>query len=556
LNFSWAELFTNWDYNLQIVEKAFEYFPSEETYKALKKKLGKKFNEHEYINSHIVARGEELYPLISEDLKKNNEIALAYLKTVGDVDLLSKFECLHSSLKKDEHFLQSLRGLQLDFEILNGFFDHSILYKESFLIPYIASNFEEYTILPEKLQKNKNLALQYGISNNEKSFWGLTDLSLPTKLSLDKELLFEIAKGNKTRNLKFDDTLINDPEFLLRIIEFQPQLVQALDEDNRNTTRLRKLVEKNIDVFEYLELEEKLIPEIFNSVIDSDMTKIRNIEWSYTIQNSFIEIAEKTDLLKYINLFEDTEFGNILSTAYPPIECLVLNKQAASRNTDAGTQYYITEPGIITLGYDRNCYLSEDVAGEVSDEIILDFLDSDDSWSDYIYSNSWYDCSDIYHTYGMVEPATDMQLPTGKIVEVSLKYERTEIDNAVECFKNSVKGDFVHIAESNEKAYGWGQWKSYWLEVKPGLFDINNIAVDFDSSIVSGYTYNLPDGDYEVFEENEDYTTSGQGFSSTLYFNNGKELIDVDDLKDLLEENEIDTSDINSIKEFLFGHYE
>ena len=63
--------------------------------------------------------------------------------------------------------------------------------------------------IQKKLQKNKNLALQYGISNNEKSFWGLTDLSLPEKLSLDKELLFEIAKGNKTRNLKFDDTLIN-----------------------------------------------------------------------------------------------------------------------------------------------------------------------------------------------------------------------------------------------------------------------------------------------------------------------------------------------------------
>jgi hypothetical protein len=555
VKFTWDKLFTNCNNNLQIIEKAFEYYPSEETYQALKKELGKKFNENDYVNAQVVARGAELYPLISEGLKKNRELAHAYLRSDNFYDLSSKFEQLPSSFKKDEVFLNSLLGFKIDFEVLDGFFDHSLLYNEAFLIPYLELNFDQYTYLPEKLQKTKNLALQYGINNNEESYWGLTELALPEKLSQDKELILAIAKGNKSRNLKFDDALLNDQDFLCRLIEFQPQLVKALEEENRNLTLLMKLIEINIDVFDYLELEEKFIPEIFNFIAAHDPTKICSIEWSYTLQDSLIEITEKLNITNYINLFEESDFGDALSAKYT-IESILLNKQADQLNTSVGTQYYIAEPGTITLGYDRNCYLSEDVAGEVSDEIILEFLESDDGWSEYIYSNSWHEYNNIYHTHGMVEPATDMQLPNGKIIPIALKYERPDSDNLKVCFNNSSKGSFVHIAVSDEKAYGWGEWKSYTLEVKPGVFDINNISVEFDSGIVSSYSYNLPDGDYDQFEENEDYTTTGQGFSSTLYFNNGKELIDADDVKDLLEENEIDTTDIEAIKEFLMQHYE
>lgn len=555
LNLTWDELFANWDNNLQIIEKAFEYFPSEETYNALKKNLGKKFNENDYVNAKVVQRGAELYPLISEGLKKNHEMAHAYLKSDNYDDLSSKFNSLPSSFKKDEAFLKSLSGLKIDFEILDGFFDHSLLYNEAFLIPYLELNFDQYTYLPEKLQKTKTLAMQYGINNNEESYLGLTELALPDKLSKDKELIIAIAKGNKSRKIKFDDALVNDQDVLCKLIEFQPQLVKALDEENRNLTLLMKLIEINIDVFDYLELEEKFIPEIFNFIGSHDPTKIRNIEWSYTLQDSLIEITEKLNITNYVNLFEETDFSDALSAKYT-IESILLNKQADELNTSLGTQYYIAEPGTITLGYDRNCYLSEDVAGIISDEMILEFLDSYNSWSDYIYSNSWHDFSDIYHTYGMGEPATDIQLPNGKIIPISLKYDRPEIDNLIECFNNSSKGNFVHIAVSDEKAYGWDQWKSYTLEVKPGIFDINNISVEFDSGIVSSYSYNLPDGDYNQFDEKEDYTTTGQGFTSTLYYNNGKELIDADDLKDLLEENEIDLTDIKTIKEFLMQHYE
>ena len=112
----------------------------------------------------------------------------------------------------------------------------------------------------------------------------------------------------------------------------------------------------------------------------------------------------------------------------------------------------------------------------------------------------------------------------------------------------------VHISSSNEKAYGWGKWKTHYLAVLPGVFDVANISVEFEGDIVSSYRYKLPEGPYDYFEETQDYETTGQGFSSTLYFNNGKELIDVDDLKELLEDNGIELTDIKAIRKFLMQY--
>jgi len=98
-----------------------------------------------------------------------------------------------------------------------------------------------------------------------------------------------------------------------------------------------------------------------------------------------------------------------------------------------------------------------------------------------------------------------------------------------------VVGDFVHISSSDEKGYGWNSWYQYSLEVVAGIFDIRKIEVQFDSEVVSGYTY-----EDQNFEQVGDYTTTGQGFSTTLYFNNGSSLeeVDVDELRSALEAEE------------------
>ena len=551
VEFDWEDLFTTWEQDLAILDRAFTYFPSEVTYQALKKKLGKKFDENIYVTPQVVAKGSELYPLLSDKLKQNKEMAFAYLKSDDFYDLATKFDSLPNTLKKDAAFLRMLSEIKIDFEILDGFFDSKLLHEESFILPYLSLNFEQYSFFPEKLQKNKKVALQYGVNNSAEEYYGLTDLELPGNLGQDKELVLEIAKGNKFKKFKIDDALLNDTKFLLEVIEFQPQLVQAFEEENRNPDLLYKLMEKNLDVFDYLEDEEKFNPKFFNLVALKDPSKIRKIEWSYTLADVLVEHAEDLSIRTYISLFEESDFAEALAEKYA-FESSTINTQQESE-TFKGTQYYLAEPGEITLGYNRNCYLSEDAAGEIPDETLLEFLQGDDGWSNFIWYKSWHDFDTIYHTYGMGEPATDMKLPNGSIVEISLTYDSPSIDNVAECFSSSEKGSFVHIASSDEKAYGWGKWKTYSLEVAAGVFDVANISVEFEGDIVESYHYNLPDGS-PPFEENQDVETTGQGFSSTLYFNNGKELIDVDDLKELLEDNGIELTDIKAIRKFLMQY--
>ena len=551
VEFDWEDLFTTWEQDLAMLEKAFTYSPSEVTYQALKKKLGKKFDENIYVTPQVVAKGSELYPLLSDKLKQNKEMAFAYLKSDDFYDLATKFDSLTNTLKKDAAFLRMLSEIKIDFEILDGFFDSKLLHEESFILPYLNLNFEQYSFFPEKLQKNRKVALQYGVNNSAEEYYGLTDLELPGNLGQDKELVLEIAKGNKFKKFKIDDALLNDTKFLLEVIEFQPQLVQAFEEENRNPDLIYQLMERNLDVFDYLEDEEKLNPKFFNLVALKDPSKIRKIEWSYTLADVLVEHAEDLSIRTYISLFEESDFAEALAEKYA-FESSTINAQQESE-TFKGTQYYLAEPGEITLGYNRNCYLSEDAAGEIPDETLLEFLQGDDGWSTFVWYKSWHDFDTIYHTYGMGEPATDMKLPNGSIVEISLTYDSPSIDNVAECFSSSEKGSFVHIASSDEKAYGWGKWKTYSLEVAAGVFDVANISVEFEGDIVESYHYNLPDGS-PPFEENQDVETTGQGFSSTLYFNNGKELIDVDDLKELLEDNGIELTDIKAIRKFLMQY--
>ncbi len=552
VEFGWEDLFTTWEHDLTILEKAFACYPSEETFQALKKKLGKKFEEARYVTPQLVAKGSELYPLLSIKLQQDRYYAFAYLKSDDFYDLSTKFENLPSTFKKDDTFLKMLLGIKIDFEVLDAFFDSKILYDESFILPYLELNFDQYTYFPDKLQKNRAIALHYGICNSEQSYYGLIDLDLPEKWSTDKALILEIAKGNKFKNFRIVDTLLNDSKFLLELIEFQPQLVQALEEDQRNPDLIYKLMERNLDVFDFLEVEEKFNAKLFKLVVVKDLSKIQKIKWSYTLTDNLIELTKELPITRYIHLFEEPEFAEELSEKYN-FESVTLNPQAEDK-TFVATQYYFPEPGTVTLGYNRNCYLSEAVAGEVPDETILEFLGTEDGWSDYIWYNSWYDYASIYHAYGMGEPATDMQLPSGNIVEVKLTYDAPVVDNVQEGFDCSEKGNFVHISSSDEKAYGWGKWKTYSLEVAAGVFDVSNISVQFEGDIVESYHYNLSDGTYDSFEESQDYETTGQGFSSTLYFNNGKELLDVDDLRDLLEENGVDLSDIKAIKKFLLQY--
>ncbi len=226
-----------------------------------------------------------------------------------------------------------------------------------------------------------------------------------------------------------------------------------------------------------------------------------------------------------------------------------------------------------TIGYDTNCYVSEDVMGVLSDDLFLQALSSGESWSSYSWDNNWFNTDDLKHTYGICEPATDLKLPDGTIKSIKILYNSPNYSATEDAFIRTSKGDFVQIASSSEKAYGWEQWKEYsitfndfenyaspflkldtivnGIHVK-GIFDVRQIKVNFESGIVDSYEY----GDEGIsFEESDNYQTTGQGYESALYFNNGTELVEIDleELSTELEENKIDKENIQAIKDYLIN---
>lgn len=228
-----------------------------------------------------------------------------------------------------------------------------------------------------------------------------------------------------------------------------------------------------------------------------------------------------------------------------------------------------------TIGYNTNCYVSEDVAGYVSDEVLINALSSEDSWSNYAFYNEWYDMDGFMHTHGIIEPATDLQLSDGTFNSITINYTPVALDLEKYSFDESDKGDFIQIACSDEKSYGWEDWKKYTItfddlgnysspllninstingfDIK-GVFDVRKIRTNFDYNIVSSYTYV---DDLIDFEEDENYTSSGKGFTSNLYFNDGSKLINIDleELREGLEKANIATDDIEQIKQFISEVY-
>ena len=171
----------------------------------------------------------------------------------------------------------------------------------------------------------------------------------------------------------------------------------------------------------------------------------------------------------------------------------------------------------------------------------------------YFFNNEWHSYDGIYHNYGIGEPARTLGLPNGDKVDANIKYNFPQFNSLEVAFGASHKGDFVHISSSDEKAYdGWKNWKKYTLEFGPGIFNSDNINVQFTDNIVEGYTYQYDDEELD-FVCDDSYSTSGQRFNCSLYFNNGKELIliNLEEFVSELEDNSVSTNDIKSIKKYL-----
>jgi len=563
--YEWGDLFKSFDDDKEIIETAFKYFPEEETYKALKKIIGNKIESTEYVNSVSISENPNLYSLIPNDLKNKLDFGLALIRGNGKIGYSEKFDILSPNFKNNKEFLNSISELKIDFKILDLFFETEILHDEDFILTYLVNNYSQYTKLPKLLKENRSIALSYGINNKDTTDMfgdaGLTDLELPDKFKRDKTFLLEIFKGNLFNNLDvIDDVaniLVSERKFLFDSIQFQPQLINRIDKEILTDELIVDLLKININIFDYLEPEQMLLPEVFDFIVKSDLKKIKQIKYTEQIDNLIQNLNEKYDLMKVINMFESEKIIKSIAKL-KNIETLSFNSKNPEIESGIKTLYFVNENCEFTIGYDQNCYLSEDIAGKIPYEIIEDYLDSDESWSNYIFGNSWYNYDDIYHTYGISEPATDMKLPNGEMVSINLQYQNPEFTNdMIQCFEESDNGDFVQISSSNEKSYTWEGWKRYSIDVSPGIFDVNKIEVQFEGNIVDGYDYRYSDGLTESFVEIEMTSTTGQGFSSDLFFNNGKALVnvDIDELKEALSDAGIEYNEHVKIKDFCNKFY-
>jgi hypothetical protein len=110
------------------------------------------------------------------------------------------------------------------------------------------------------------------------------------------------------------------------------------------------------------------------------------------------------------------------------------------------------------------------------------------------------------HTHGIIEPATDLLLSDGTFSSIKINYTPVGLDLDKYCFDDSTKGDFIQIASSDEKSYGWNNWKRYTITFDDlgnysspllnintnisgvpikGIFDVRKIRTNFDYNIVS-----------------------------------------------------------------------
>lgn len=546
LHFVWEELFEAVG-DTDFVIYAFEHCPNEELLNILKEKLGNQFSYTQYVKPYHIAQATELYALLPPELQADSEYAYMYLR--GDNDTMNYIlSNLPESFQNDSAFLNKIIELKITWDALSDFFDKKILENPDLIARFISHNPTEYSSLKEKWKINTRIA--------EAAIMADSSVEMHTKFEGDKDFRLMVAKKYPNEDMELVSHLALDIDYLLEIVKYQPQVIKYYGYEEEITPELGlSLLKQNINCFEHFDDSLHFEPLIFDYIIQNDITLFRHVSFSVLTDEHIEKVKDRKDLYKIVNYLKDEDYIKSINQ-YCPIE--KLEYRPAAKTSDIQTLFYVSEPCEIVLGYDSSTYLSEDVAGTVDEDIIYNVLSDEDDWSSYIWSNSWYNYEDIYHKYGITEPATHIQINDGGIIPLSLTYSAPEFDEMEYCFQNSSKGDFVHISSSDEKAYGWTKWKRYTLNFEKGIFDIQKIHVDFEYNIVDGYYYDYENSKrIDYFESSDDYSTTGKGFESELYFNTGTALesIDMSTLREELEAEDIAFDDIEKIKAYLYKQY-
>ena len=239
----------------------------------------------------FISRKPRLYPQLSEVMRDNKELLLAYVKNVGkdinlekislkayfSMDIQEKTELLKYvpkfSLREDFpkedlnniEIIKALFSLKKHFEFDEEIFEKNLYNKRENILELITNDKGNYHLLPLRKKLEHDIAFHYLEREKEENGYG--NLYSDTLKKLPKELFFSknfCIKGLKKYNEIFyygiNKSLFSDKEFLYTYLKM-------IDAKEINENAIKELPEKIISLLEFYQVEKGNYYSTISSII-------------------------------------------------------------------------------------------------------------------------------------------------------------------------------------------------------------------------------------------------------------------------------------------------
>lgn len=281
----------------------------------------------------------------------------------------------------------------------------------------------------------------------------------------------------------------------------------------------------------------KLLGVLSNPNIDKksiESLKNNQYNWvrkkAYSLTDNFNE-SDLTDKYNVLGLIENPNIDSKTKIKLnESVSTLLTNKHKIKFLTDrVNLNEYVF--GVLQL---------DDVTSKLFESI----RDGEDSWIDYVGS-SWHEYGES--EYGMVDTSIDLQISfNDKKETIRLSNGQREVEHLIEFVQRGVDvGNFIHIADSAE--VGEYAFNEFELESE---FRPEELTFEFSDYqlLISGIEYSYPNGEDHNYSSGEITDTRTKGTDITLYYKSKKDLLDVTNYEEMLDQINPDLS-IETLKE-------
>jgi len=212
------------------------------------------------------------------------------------------------------------------------------------------------------------------------------------------------------------------------------------------------------------------------------------------------------------------------------------------------------------LGFNCRVYVSESVGGSIDIESIAEAIVSGDD-ATWFWDNEWYNYDDLWHTYGLNDTVSHVQIDDKKIEPIFIKTgsydpnkEGWSLARALE-EGHLVEGEYYLEASSHEVARdGWNNWYKYFGELEYE-FDPENLTPIYEDGICISYSYKSSFEEVE-FISDEMYLTDGKGHDCSVFYVKNGQLIELsglsfEEIRDDIRKNGINPEEKEAVLKYL-----